>query len=57
VGLDVIFLACADAIKSSERLQPRENTLDTCPQVSMHPLFDRLENVRLLDAPDLNTVV
>ena len=23
----------------------------------MHPLFDRLENIRLLDAADLNTVV
>ncbi|ELY86502.1 hypothetical protein C484_18042 [Natrialba taiwanensis DSM 12281] len=55
--LDVVLFACADAIKTSEGLQSGEHTLDTCGQVSMHPFFDRLENVGLLDAAHLNTVL
>lgn len=55
--LDVVLLACADTIKTGERLQPGEHPLDTCAQVSMHSLFDRLENVGLLDATNLNAVL
>jgi hypothetical protein len=49
VRLDVVLLACADAIKAGERLQPGEDLLDTCSQVSMRPLFDRLKNIRLFN--------
>jgi len=56
VRFDVVLLACADAIKTSEGLQSGEYSLDTCPQVSMHPLLDRLEDIGLFDAAYLYAV-